>query len=76
MQQENQIEVFKTTVKTRLAAKQIQGVLVARYPDLKVNFDLEDCDNVLRVVSETDFPQVSEIITLVKEYGHEIDILE
>lgn len=57
-----------------MAAK-ILAQLSAKWPDLKVNFDLEDCDKILRVESENGKIEIEEILNLVKAENHSIDIL-
>ncbi|WP_276167349.1 methyltransferase type 11 [Zobellia alginiliquefaciens] len=43
------VEIFKTNVSNQRLAKQIVYDLNQIYPDYLINFDLEDCDNVLRI---------------------------
>lgn len=43
------------------------SVLSEVYPFLKINFDLSDCDKVLRI--EGDNMEASQIMILVREYG-------
>jgi hypothetical protein len=43
------IEVFKTNVEHRITADQIQSALQVQFPSSRINFDLEDCDRILRV---------------------------
>lgn len=43
------IEVFKTNVKSRVAAEKLAARLKQLFPDSRVNFDLDDCDRVLRI---------------------------
>ena len=43
------VEVFKTNVQQRRQALALLGILSAQFPGLKINFDLEDCDRILRV---------------------------
>lgn len=43
------VEVFKTDVREDTRARELKRLLCAHFPGSKVNFDLEDCDNVLRV---------------------------
>lgn len=46
------IEVFKTDVQEPGAANLLIAKLILLFPGSKVNFDLEDCDRVLRVEGE------------------------
>lgn len=43
------IEVFKTNVPDRMVAELLIARLQHVFPGCRVNFDLEDCDKVLRV---------------------------
>jgi hypothetical protein len=50
------------------------GILSKAFPSFQINFDLLDCDKVLRV--EGDNMQVSRIMMLVKKYGFRCELLE
>lgn len=43
------IEVFKTNVPHYKVANFIVRLLNSKFPNCKINFDLEDCDKILRV---------------------------
>jgi len=43
------IEIFKTNVQNNRAANFIISLLQNDFPDCKINFDLEDCDKILRI---------------------------
>ena len=43
------VEVFKTNVKQVKKANMLIQKLVEHFPALKINFDLKDCDKILRV---------------------------
>lgn len=43
------VEVFKTNIILADDASLILQLLNSQYPNHKVNFDLEDCDKILRV---------------------------
>jgi len=68
------IEVFKTNVKETEQAKRIVTVLLEHFPGNKINFDLHDCDKILRVEGKTFC--VEKIMTLLTENGFSCDILE
>lgn len=53
------IYVFKTSVDTKSKLEFAGALLQELLPYAKWNFDLEDCDNILRIESET---EVSEIV--------------
>lgn len=46
-----QVEVFKTNVETGEQARQLVHLIHENFPYYTVNFDLEDCDKILRVKS-------------------------
>ena len=68
------IQIFKTNVEN---AEQAQGLLVLLYhyfPYTEINFDLEDCDSILRVKGERFHPLA--IIKTLANSGFECTILE
>ena len=46
------IFVFKTSVKTKTQAMKLKPYLDKIFPNAKWNFDLEDCDKILRIHNE------------------------
>lgn len=68
------IEVFKTNVKRKSDAGKIIATLLQHFPSSKINFDLSDCDKILRVEGEQLLTE--KIMILVKEKGYDCDILE
>jgi hypothetical protein len=54
------IYVFKTSVKTRKAVRQLRPQLASLLQGTQWNFDLEDCDKILRIDSQT---EVTEIVS-------------
>jgi hypothetical protein len=69
----NMVEVFKTNVRQRRQAKMLLGLMARQFPMLKINFDLDDCDKILRVEGESISP--SKITTLVTGNGYQCEIL-
>ena len=68
------IEVFKTNVQKKAQSKMLLCSLSDAFPSLKINFDLSDCDKVLRV--EGDNMEVLMIMRLVREYGFKCEVLD
>lgn len=68
------VEVFKTNVPDQAVAQQLLAAFGQHLPDSKINFDLEDCDRILRVESETVNGQ--EIVALVEARGFQCMMLE
>ena len=68
------VEVFKTNVQKKVQSKMLLCILSEAFPLFKINFDLSDCDKVLRV--EGDNMEALRIIILVKEFGFKCEILD
>ncbi len=47
------VEIFKTNVTHNQLANKIVADFKQLYPEYRINFDLEDCDKVLRIESYT-----------------------
>lgn len=67
------VEVFKTNIKKPGQSKVLVKKLLEHYPESDVNFDLEDCDAVLRVEGNDICPH--KIIELVTLDGYECEVL-
>ena len=67
------IEVFKTSVQNQLQARIVRQLLLVENPLLEINFDLEDCDKILRVEREIIF--VERIIAFINSKGYECEHL-
>lgn len=58
------IEIFKTNVTDNKSALHIVNQIQNKIEGAKVNFDLDDCDNILRVEhSSIDVKMISQIIS-------------
>ncbi len=68
------VEVFKTNVQQQDEAGVLLGLLTQRFPLSKINFDLEDCDKILRV--EADTVAQDTIVALVRSHGYLCHVLE
>lgn len=68
------VEVFRTNVEELAASKNIIDQLLIHFPGNEINFDLDDCDKILRVEGENIHPGA--IIQLVADYGYECQLLE
>jgi len=61
------VEVFKTDVYEMADAKTILALLYEHFPDSRINFDLEDCDKVLRIEGKDIV--ASKVRTLITKQG-------
>ena len=67
------IFVFKTNVDSISKVKKVTPKLNRLFPNSKWNFDLEDCDNILRF--ECKKGSIDKIIFLMKVIGFECEAL-
>ena len=67
------IFIFKTSVKSKKQAKQLQLPIDTMLPKATWNFDLTDCDKILRVDSGEN--AVSEIIDLLHVHNYSCEEL-
>lgn len=70
------IEVFKTNVKNDDVADKLIDQIHKNFIGYKANFDLQDCDNILRVKCATGFIEPKPLICFLKESGCNAEILE
>lgn len=68
------IEVFKTNVPDEAQAEAIITELHYHFPGTKINFDLHDCDKILRLEGVNFITE--KVITLVEARGFSCNILE
>ena len=43
------IDIFKTNVQNNKQARMVTGLLKVNFTKAEINFDLEDCDRIMRV---------------------------
>jgi hypothetical protein len=65
------IYVFKTSVETEKEICELKPDLDKLLPQAKWNFDLDDCDRILRIDSQTENTQA--IIKLLQDTGYECE---
>ncbi|HMH33659.1 MAG TPA: hypothetical protein VK543_11545 [Puia sp.] len=61
------VDVFKTNVECPEKARMLVSILVKHYPNSRINFDLDDCDKILRVQYQG--AAIPEIAPLLNEHG-------
>jgi hypothetical protein len=67
------VEVFKTNVKEVELSEQLIQQLLDHFPDSRVNFDMEDCDKILRVEADAIIPD--RIIEILNANGCLCEVL-
>lgn len=67
------IEIFTTTVNNEIEAKAIVEMLQQKMASAKINFDLNDTDNILRI--ENDSIDITQVEKILNEHGHTVKLL-
>jgi len=70
------VEVFKTNVKYQEEANEIIDHIRNAFDGYDANFDLEDCDKILRVCSQTKKIDAESIIKIVQNSGFDAEVLD
>jgi hypothetical protein len=70
------VEVFKTNVCDKDLANAIVDMIHKTFEDHRANFDLDDCDHILRVETNVECIEAILIIALLQDYGCHAEILE
>lgn len=68
------IEVFKTNINDLSIASHMLKELLKHFPDSTINFDLEDCDRILRIENDKVIP--FKVIQFLQSNGFECQSLE
>ena len=68
------VEVFKTNVTNTHQARMLVGMIQDRFEGYKVNFDLDDCDHILRVESAK-MIEADPLVNLLKDMGVKAEVL-
>src|SRR5438105_168761 len=69
------VEVFKTNIKEWIHARIVLDTIHKTFNHYRANFDLEDCDKILRVECGTDFIHPGPLVDLVKGLGFQAEVL-
>lgn len=67
------VEIFKTNVVEKTQAMLVQKILSNTFPEYKINFDLSDCDKVLRIEGENIVPK--SIIAVLTANAYDCELL-
>lgn len=69
------VEVFKTDVTNQEHANMLLGRIHDTFTDHIANFDLEDCDNILRVKCSSGPVRMACVVSLLAELGFRAEAL-
>lgn len=70
------VEIFKTNVSTEKEARETISSFLRLYPIYKINFDLEDEENILRVETSSFEIETDRIINYMVELGYNCERIE
>ena len=69
------VEVFKTNVKSHVQADMLIDQMRKAFIDYEVNFDLEDCDNILRVEHKGGLIDSELLVDFLQSFGCTAEVL-
>lgn len=70
------IEVFKTNVENQSDAERLVDEIHSRFTGHVANFDLEDCDKILRVNCKEEMAEATLFIRLLHFFGFYAEVLQ
>ena len=68
------VEVFKTSVNDYTHAQRLISEIRKAFPSYKANFDLDDCDNILRIECVNEV-EINYLIKLLDNHNCEAEVL-
>ena len=69
------IEVFKTSVTSQRQAEILVTALQKVFPEYSANFDLDDCDRILRVANKGGTVFAEDVIYFLKGFDFHAEVL-
>ena len=72
---DSSIGIYRTNIDNSVIAENIIDAIHTNYPESKANFDLEDCDKILRVENISGKSQDKIIKGFVAQLGYKIEDL-
>ena len=69
------VEVFRTNVTSHVQANLLIDHMRDAFKDYEVNFDLEDCDNILRVEYQDGVVDSAHLVVFLKALGCMAEVL-
>jgi hypothetical protein len=68
------VEVFKTNVGEKRTGEYLISKLLVHFPGCRINFDLQDCDRILRVEGRQ--IRSEKVIEVMNTNGYQCQVLE
>ena len=70
------VEIYKTNIKDWKHARALVRSIHQAFPTYRANFDLEDCDHILRVATDNGEIFSSGLILLLEDSGCTAEVLQ
>ena len=70
------VAIFKTDVKNEQMAISVLNALYSIWPGCRFNFDLDDCDSILRVQCKIYASEIDRIIQIVTTQSVQISLFD
>jgi hypothetical protein len=70
------IEVYRTNIKSSERAREIIDTIHRLHPQVNANFDLDDCDNILRIDTGADVSILHLVQRLLERFGCHAEVLK
>lgn len=71
----NAIEIFRTNVSDSNDASFIIAMLAQQQPGCMINFDLDDCDHILRIESISEKIDIQSVIEILNKNHFKCEVL-
>ena len=68
------VEVFRTNIASENIALDIVKEIHSMFPEISVNFDLDDCDKILRLVTPS-YDYVPKVASVLISNGYYCEVL-
>lgn len=69
------VEIFRTNVTDPHHARRLKDLIIRNFSHYEANFDLEDCDRILRIKSTKGNVQSEKIISLFYAAGYNAQLI-
>jgi hypothetical protein len=73
--EQEMIEVFKTDVEDAVKAAKLLHHLTGKFPTYHLNFDLDDCDRILRIHTKSGTVETDRVIEIMEVLGFKAEPL-
>jgi hypothetical protein len=69
------VEVFRTNIDSLDKAQVILAIIRKRFPAYHINFDLDDCDHIMRVSTKNRQIESVKLCSVINKLGFSVEVL-